>query len=118
MKKTDRMYVELDLASVVGAKENIRDTAPCLSQRGYGIFQPTDKQPQSLVSLALSHDPQHQAEYAGLIEENEPSVKELADNMTTNGQLEPIRVRPTEEKEKYDLVFGARRVLARLYIHA
>lgn len=118
MKKTDRLYVELDLASIVGAKENLRDTAPWLSKRGYAIFQPTDTQQRSLASLALSEDAQDQAEYVRLIEENEPSVKELADNMTTNGQLEPIRVRSTEEKEKYDLVFGARRVLARLYIHA
>jgi ParB/RepB/Spo0J family partition protein len=117
MKKTDRQYVELDLASIGGAKENIRETTPRLTKQGYGVFQ-SEKQPHSLVSLALSEDAQQQAEYVKLIEENEPAIKELADNMTTTGQLEPIRVRPTEEKGKFDLVFGARRMLARLYIYA
>src|ERR1051325_1142485 len=118
MKKTERDYVELELASIVGAKENLRDTLPTLNQLGYGIFQGTNDKPKSLVSMALSEDAQEQAEFVALIEENEPTVKELADNMTTTGQLEPIRVRPTEEKDKYDLVFGGRRMLARLYIHA
>ncbi len=118
MKKTERLYVELDLASIVGAEENLRDTVPWLSQLGYGIFQDTKDKPKSLVSMALSEDAQEQAEFVALIEEKEPSIKELADNMTTTGQLEPIRVRPTEEKDKFDLVFGARRMLARLFIHA
>jgi ParB-like nuclease domain len=118
MKKTDRIYVELDLASIVCAKENLRDTAPWLSKRGYSIFQPTDTQQHSLASLALSDDSQQQAEYVSLIEQNEPTIKELSDNMAVNGQLEPIRVRSTEERDKYDLVFGARRVLARLYTYA
>jgi ParB/RepB/Spo0J family partition protein len=38
--------------------------------------------------------------------------------MATTGQLEPIRVRSTDKKGEYDLVFGARRFLARLYVHA
>ena len=118
MKKTERQYVELDLASIVGAKENLRDTVPWLSNLGYGIFEGTKEEDVSLVSMALSDDSQQQAQYVLLIEENEPSIKELADNMTTTGQLEPIRVRPTDEKGKYDLVFGARRMMARLYIYA
>src|SRR4051812_25623688 len=85
MKKTDRLYVELDLASIVGAKENLRDTAPWLSKRGYAIFQPSDTQQRPLASLALSEDAQDKAEHVRLIEQNETSVKELADNMTTNG---------------------------------
>lgn len=118
MKKTERVYVELDLVSIVGAEENLRDTVPWLSQLRFGIFQGTMEKPKSLVAMALSGDAQEQAEFVTLIEEKEPSIKELADNMTTTGQLEPIRVRSTEEKGKYDLVFGARRMLARLYIHA
>lgn len=117
MKKSERQYVELDLASIVSASENIRDTAPTLTKLGYGVFQ-LGQHPKSLVQLALSDDPQEQAQFVSLIEEHEPSIKELADNMTTTGQLEPIRVRPTDERDQYDLVFGARRMLARLYIHA
>ncbi|MBI2806079.1 MAG: ParB/RepB/Spo0J family partition protein [Planctomycetes bacterium] len=118
MKKTERMYVELDLASIVGAKENLRDTVPWLSQLGYGMFHNTKDKPMSLVSMALSDDAQEQAGFVALIDEKEPGIKELADNMTTTGQLEPIRVRPTDQKGEYDLVFGARRMLARMYIYA
>lgn len=118
MKKTDRTYVELDLASIVGATENLRDTAPALSEQGYGVFQGTERQPESLQAMALSGDAAQQAVFVALIDRHEPQTKELADNMATTGQLEPIRVRPTDEKGKYDLVFGARRTLARLYIHA
>jgi len=115
--KTERKYMELDLASIGSASENFRDTAPRLSQQGFAVFQGTDELP-SLKSLALSKDANDQAQYVALIEEHEPSIKELADNMTTTGQLEPIRVRSTDQKGEYDLVFGARRFLARLYIHA
>ena len=118
MKKSERQYVELDLAAIVSASENIRDTVPWLSKLGYSVFQAKDDQQESLVSMALSSDPQKQAQFVQLVEENEPSIKELADNMTTTGQLEPIRVRPSDQKGEYDLVFGARRMLARLYIHA
>lgn len=117
MKKTERQYYEVELAAIVAAAENLRDTAPRLSKLGYGVFKP-EKQQQALVSLALSGDAQQQSEYVKLIDENEAGIKELADNMATTGQLEPIRVRPTDEKGKFDLVFGARRMLARLYIHA
>src|SRR5436190_4318794 len=117
MKNTDRKYVELDLASIVSATENLRDTAPRLSDKGWRVFEATKGQP-SLISLALSTDATKQAEYVTLIEENEPTIKELADNMATTGQLEPVRVRPGDKKGEFDLVFGARRALARLYIHA
>ncbi len=118
MKKTDRTYVELDLASITGATENLRETAPRLSEQGYGVFQATEHQPESLKAMALSGDAQRQAEFVSLIDKYEPEIKELADNMSIVGQLEPIQVRATEEKGKYDLVFGARRTLARLYIYA
>jgi ParB/RepB/Spo0J family partition protein len=117
MKKTEKKYVELNLASIVSASENIRDTAPRLSKKGFAVFRDMEEQP-SLVSMALSDDASQRARFVSLIEIDEPTIKELADNMTTTGQLEPIRVRPTEDKGKYDLVFGARRVLSRLYIHA
>jgi ParB/RepB/Spo0J family partition protein len=118
MKKSERQYVELDLAAIVSASENIRDTVPWLSKLGYSVFQGNGGEHESLVSMALSNDPQKQALFVQLVEEKEPNIKELADNMTTTGQLEPIRVRPSDEKGEYDLVFGARRMLARLYIHA
>ena len=118
MKKTDRTYVELELAAISGATENLRETAPRLSELGYGVFEATDQQADSLQSLALSEDAQQQAQLVALIEREEPEIKDLADNMATTGQLEPIRVRPAEGKGKFDLVFGARRTLARLYIHA
>lgn len=117
MKSTERKYVELDLASIVSATENLRDTAPRLSDKGWTVFETTKEHP-SLVSLALSNDATEQGQYACLIEVNEPTIKELADNMATTGQLEPIRVRPSDKKGEFDLVFGARRLLARLYIHA
>jgi ParB/RepB/Spo0J family partition protein len=117
MKSSERKYVELDLASVVSAKENLRDTVRQLSDLGWGVFEAGKERP-SLVSLALSKDATEQAQYVALIEDHEPTIKELADNMATTGQLEPIRVRPADDKGKYDLVFGARRTLARLYIHA
>jgi ParB family transcriptional regulator, chromosome partitioning protein len=115
--KTERKYVELELASIGSASENFRDTAPRLSQKGFAVFDSKEGSP-SLKSLALSKDATEQAHYVGLIEEDEPSIKELADNMATTGQLEPIRVRPADKQGEYDLVFGARRFLARLYIHA
>lgn len=118
MKKTERTYVELDLASITGATENLRDTAPALSEQGYGVFQGTERQPESLQAMALSGDAAKQAAFVALIDKHEPGLKGLADSMATTGQLEPVRVRPTDEKGKYDLVFGARRTLARLYIHA
>ena len=118
MSKSKRNFQEAELASVTGATENLRDTAPRLSNLGYEMFKATEQQPDSLHALALSGDAQKQAKLVALILEHEPEIKELADNMATTGQLEPIRVRPAAEKGKYDLVFGARRTLARLYIHA
>jgi ParB/RepB/Spo0J family partition protein len=115
--KTERKYVKLDLASVVSAGENIRDTAPRLSQKGFAVFEASEELPP-LKSLALSEDATEQAQFVALIEEDEPAIKELADSMATTGQLEPVRVRPTDRKGEYDLVFGARRFLARLYVHA
>lgn len=118
MTKSKRNFQEPELASIKGASENLRDTAPTLNDLGYGVFQGTEQQPESLKSLALSDDAQKKAQLVALIEKHEPEIKELADNMATTGQLEPIRVRPAEEKGTFDLVFGARRTLARLYIHA
>lgn len=117
MKKTDRNYVELDLATIKSANENIRDTVPTLTKLGYGVFKP-EKHKKSLFEMALSGDSQDQAQFVWLIEQHESSIKELADNMTTTGQLEPIRVRTTDNKNEYDLVFGARRTIARIYIYA
>ena len=117
MKPTDRKYVELDLASIVSATENLRDTVRQLSEKGWMVFEATKDHP-SLTSLALSADATEKGQYVALIETHEPTIKELADNMATTGQLEPIRVRPAEKKGAFDLVFGARRMLARLYIHA
>jgi ParB/RepB/Spo0J family partition protein len=116
MKTTERKYVELELVNIVSAIENLRDTAPRLSDQGWKVFEGTKEHP-SLISLALSEDATEQGQFVTLIGENESTIKELADNMATTGQLEPIRVRPSD-KGKFDLVFGARRVLARLYIHA
>jgi hypothetical protein len=63
--KTERKYVELDLASIVSAGENLRDTAPRLSQKGFAVFEDTEQLP-SLKSLALSTDATEQALYVTL----------------------------------------------------
>ncbi len=117
-EKTTRTYIEVYIADIVSAVENLRDAVPRLSSEGYGVFKSTEQQEDSLVSLALSKDSLQQKEYIKLIEEHEPEIEALADNMATMGLLEPICVRPSEEKGKYDLIFGCRRCLAWLYNHA
>ena len=71
MKKTERRYVELDLAAITGASENIRDTVPRLSHDKYGVFAGTDEHAESLTTLALSNDSGQQAEFVKLIEDSE-----------------------------------------------
>ena len=117
-QKTSREFVELNIADITSAAENLRDAVPRLSNEGYGIFEGTDDQQESLASLALSEDSLQQKKYIKLIEKHEPDIEALADNMATMGLLEPIRVRPSDEKGKYDLIFGARRCLAWLYNYA
>jgi ParB/RepB/Spo0J family partition protein len=114
-QKTTRSFMELDIADIVSADENLRDAVPRLHAKGYGVFEGTDKQATPLASLALSQDNLERRTYLKLVEEHEPEIEALADNMATMGLLEPIRVRPTEEKGKYDLVFGCRRCLGWLY---
>jgi ParB/RepB/Spo0J family partition protein len=116
--KTTRNYLEIDIADIVSAVENLRDAVPRLSNEGYGVFEGTDTQPLSLAARALAQDALERKEYAKLIEEHEPEIEALAANMATMGLLEPIRVRPAEQKGKYDLIFGCRRTLAWLYNHA
>lgn len=116
--KTPRSFIELNIADIVSAAENLRDAVPRLSKEGYGVFAGTQKQPEALTSLALSSDGMQQKRYVSLIEANELEIKGLADNMATMGLLEPIRVRPAADKGKYDLVFGCRRTLAWLYNYA
>jgi ParB/RepB/Spo0J family partition protein len=117
-QKTSRIYVELEIADIISASENIRDAVPRLTKEGYGVFQGTDKHKDSLVSLALSGDALAKKQYVNLMNDHEPDIVALADNMATMGLLEPIRVRETETKGKSDLIFGCRRTLAWLYNHA
>jgi ParB/RepB/Spo0J family partition protein len=117
-QKTTRNYVELDIAAINSASENIRDAVPHLTKEGYGVFGGTDKHEDSLVALALSEDALQKKQYVGLMDDHEPEIVGLADNMATMGLLEPIRVREAETKGKFDLVFGCRRTLAWLYNHA
>jgi ParB/RepB/Spo0J family partition protein len=116
--KTTRTCCDVNIADIVSASENLRDAAPCLGVEGYGVFCASAQQPESLVSLALSTDTEQQARYVKLIEDYEPDIESLAANMATMGLLEPVRVRPAEDKGKYDLVFGCRRCLAWLSNHA
>jgi ParB/RepB/Spo0J family partition protein len=116
-QKTNRNYVELDIADIRSASENIRDAVPHLTKEGYGVFYGTDKHKDSLVGLALSEDALQKKQYVQLIDDHEPKIVALADNMATMGLLEPIRVREAETKGK-DLIFGGRRTLAWLYNHA
>src|SRR5262249_17942128 len=106
------------IANIVSASENIRDAVPRLTKESYGVFDGTEKHKDSLVSLALSDDTLKKKEYVQLIDDHEPDIVALADNMATMGLLEPIRVRETDEKGKADLIFGCRRTLAWLYNHA
>jgi ParB/RepB/Spo0J family partition protein len=117
-EKTTRSYIEVYIADIVSAVENLRDAVPRISNEGFGIFEGTDQQKDSLMSLALSQDSLQQKKYVKLIEEHEPEIEALADNMATMGLLEPICVRPAEDKGKFDLIFGCRRCLAWLYNHA
>lgn len=116
--KTTRRFIEVNIADIVSAQENLRDAVPRLSNEGFGVFEGNDNQPDALASLALSEDSLQQAKYVELIEKHEPHIKTLADNMATMSLLEPIRVRPAEEKGKYDLIYGARRTLAWLFNYA
>ena len=117
-QKTTRNYVELEIADIISASENIRDAVPRLTKEGYGVFQGTDKHKESLMSLALSDDALQKKQYIQLIDDHEPEIVALADNMATMGLLEPIRVREAETKGKTDLIFGCRRTLAWLFNHA
>ena len=65
--------------------------------------------------LGVSEESLQQRMYLKLIEEYEPDIESLAANMATMGLLEPICVRPAEEKGKFDLIFGCRRCLAWMY---
>ncbi len=67
---------------------------------------------------ALSEDALQTKQYVQLMDDYEPEIIVLADNMATMGLLEPIRVREAEAKGKVDLIFGCRRTLAWLYNHA
>jgi ParB/RepB/Spo0J family partition protein len=91
---------------------------PHLTKEGWGVFNGTDKHKEALVSLALSADALLKKRYVELLEEHEPEIVVLAENLATMGLLEPIRVRDGEEKGKADLIFGCRRTLAWLYNHA
>lgn len=115
-QKTTRTFSEVNIADIVSASENLRDAVPHLHSKGFDIFEPTEEQKESLMSLALSEDSLQQRKYVKLIEEHEPEIESLADNMATMGLLEPIRVRPSEDqKSKCDLIYGCRRTLAWLY---
>jgi ParB/RepB/Spo0J family partition protein len=116
--KTTRTYLDINIADIVSADENLRDAVPRLTQQGYGVFEGTEHQQDCLASLALSSDGMQQKKYVSLIETYEPQIKALAHNMATMGLLEPIRVRPAEVKGKYDLVYGCRRCLGWLYNYA
>ena len=117
-QKTTRNYVELEIAAISSASENIRDAVPHLTKERFGAFDGTDKHKEALVSLALSADALQKKQYVQLIDDHEPEIVALADNMATMGLLEPIRVREAEAKGKVDLIFGCRRTLAWLYNHA
>jgi ParB/RepB/Spo0J family partition protein len=117
-QKSTRNYVELEIADIISASENIRDAVPHLTKAGFGVFDGTDKHNEALVSLALSADPLQKKQYVQLMDDYEPEIVALADNMATRGLLEPIRVREAEEKGEVDLIFGCRRTLAWLYNHA
>jgi len=41
-QKTIRNYVELEIAAIISASENIRDAVPHLTKEGYGVFDGTD----------------------------------------------------------------------------
>jgi len=86
--KTTRDYVELDIADIRSASENIRDAVPHLTKEGYGVFDGTDKHKDSLVALALSDDALQKKQYVTPMGDYEPEIVVLADNMATMGLLE------------------------------
>ncbi len=132
-KKTDRQFIDVDMADIIANRDQTRDAVPRLHKLGYGVFEPLEGSDKpSLASLALSSDLEQRQQFIGLIDQHENgngtskdgtkdtskgTIKWLADDMAAQGQLQPIRVRPAEDG-KYHLVFGCRRCLARMYIHA
>jgi hypothetical protein len=46
-QKTNRNYVELEIANIVSASENIRDAMPRLTKEGYGVFDGAEKHKDS-----------------------------------------------------------------------
>jgi ParB/RepB/Spo0J family partition protein len=132
-KKTDRTFIEVDIKDIIGNRDQTRDAVPRLHKQGYGVFEPVEGSDKpSLASLALSSDLEQRQQFIGLIDQHENgngttkdgttdtskgTIRWLADDMGQQGQLQPIRVRSAEDG-KYHLVFGCRRCLARMYIHA
>lgn len=93
-----------------------------LSQMGYVNFpdEVTEETPENhiLSELAMG-DPAQRKEFAKLIEEHEPDLVELGENMLQVGQLQPVQLRPASRvNDTYQLVFGCRRFFALLYIRA
>lgn len=106
--------VEILAEEIVSNSTNPRESAPALTNFGYGIFtklEGSDK--PAIVPLALSSKPEEQAEYVGLIDKWEQGIAKLAFNMRKIAQRQPVQLRPTDAG--YDLIFGCRRFLAALY---
>lgn len=110
---------QIDVSEIVSNKMNHRSPAKGCSDMGYGAFSTVkddagESNKPTLISLALSDDANKRAEFVKLIEKCDPDIAEHAENARTLGQLQAIRVRPVDGG--YDTIFGARRVLQRMYL--
>lgn len=138
-KVSDEKVHLIDIHDIKSNVSNNRYPLERLQDLGFGIFavEPNSDKP-AMVPMALSDKPEERAEYCRLIENYEcalPPVPgeteadrkkrvnlrggllDMVDSIEREGLLEPCEVRPLEDGAGYDLVFGARRTMAILYLH-
>lgn len=111
---SDDTIVPLMIKDILSNSQNPRESAPSLTQMGYGIFHklPGSDKP-SIVALALSDKIEDKAEYVKLTVRFEEGVVNLAHNFRAIGMRQPVQVRPIPGG--YDLIFGCRRLLSHLF---
>jgi hypothetical protein len=135
LKPSDERTPWIDLRKIVSNAQNPRQPAPLLAKMGYGIFTPIEgSNKPALTVLALSDNPEHAAEFCHLIETHENTNRDepvshdekeeckgglvaLAKDLLKHGWIHAGVVRSLGDGT-YDLIVGARRLLAALYNYA
>jgi hypothetical protein len=120
-------YITIDIHQIRDNSYQSRGhgVIPGLNKQGYGLFRKMeghdDKDP--IMSMLLSDNADTRTKGCGLIDEHEPDIKELASSIATTGQLHNIGVQRMKDDagkatDFWDVVYGARRTIARAYNHA